>query len=263
MAIQKQPLRNIRCVPKAGAKDIGNFEADKSVGAVLRKMFTAALEVPPEGVMVDEKIFVPDDLPPETARSALLGNVVTSVIERKSSRQKVFFPLDTLTRHAIITGSSGEGKTYFAMHLALEAASRGIECLLIDPHGHFQLLPKRDNIRREYVSSSEQIAAVLKQVYQEAFTQTIMPGEARLRKLVIIDEISAHKFNMKRILPILNSCFSELRKFGYGFVIICTYATDQRGISPTVRENSETYFVFRKKTLNELERIATLAGIFA
>jgi len=144
------------------------------------------------------------------------------------------------------------------MHLALEASSHGIECIIIDPHGHFQLLPKRQNIRIEYANNSDQIVAVLRQVYDEAFSHTIAPGEPKLKKLVIVDEISAHKFNMRRIQPILNSCFSELRKFGYGFVIICTYATDQRGITPAVRENAETYFVFRKKTLNELERIATL-----
>jgi len=52
---------------------------------------------------------------------------------------------------------------------------------------------------------------------------------------VIIDGISAHKFNMRRIPSILNSHFSRLRKFGYGFVIICTYATDRRDITLAVQ----------------------------
>ncbi len=152
------------------------------------------------------------------------------------------------------------GKTYLAMHLAMEAAKEGIDCLVIDPHAHFKLLPKRERITVEYPADAARIVELLQSVYTEALKQPIEAGEPKLRKLVIIDEISAGKFSLgiKKIIRILDSCFSELRKFGYGFIIICTYATEDRGITPTIRENSETLFIFRKKTVNELERISTL-----
>ncbi len=243
------------------SKDVAGFEADKGVAMVLRKMFTTALELPPEGVEVEEKIVVPENLPPnENSKPAFIGYLVNSVIKRQATTQRVYFPLDVLVKHGIITGSSGKGKTYFAMHLALQASAQGIECLIIDPHGHFQLLPHRSNIRIDYVTNADQVAAILRAVYKEALAHPIQPGEPKLKKLVIIDEISAGKFGfgIKQILRTLDSCFSELRKFGYGFVVICTYATEDRGVTPTMRENAETYFIFRKKTVTELERIRTL-----
>lgn len=243
------------------AKDVGNFESDKGVALVLKKMFTTALELPPEGVEVEEKIVVPENLPlNENSKPAFIGYLVNSVVKRQATTQRVYFPLDVLVKHGIITGSSGKGKTYFAMHLALQASMQGVECVIIDPHGHFQLLPHRSNIRIEYVTNVDQVVGILKSVYREALAQPIQPGEPKLKKLIIIDEISAGKFGsgIRHVLQMLDSCFSELRKFGYGFVIICTYATEDRGVTPTMRENAETYFIFRKKTITELERIKTL-----
>jgi len=108
------------------------------------------------------------------------------------------------------------------------------------------------------VSTTEDIVGILRAVYDEAVSQPIHPREPKLKKLIIIDEISSTKFHVKQVLPMLNACYSELREFGYGFIIICQYATEQRCVSPTIQKNAESFFIFRKKTINELERIKTL-----
>jgi hypothetical protein len=56
----------------------------------------------------------------------------------------------------------------------------------------------------------------------------------------------------------VDACFSDLRKFGYGMMLIARYATENRAISTNVREKSETFFTLYKKILSEIERIRTL-----
>lgn len=110
-----------------------------------------------------------------------------------------------------------------------------------------------------FVNDSEEVLDLLRNVYDEALKKPIQK-EPELRKLIIIDELSAGKLGkgVKEIMKLVDACFSELRKFGYGMILIAQYATENRAISTNVRENAETYFIFRKKTLGELERIKTL-----
>jgi hypothetical protein len=242
------------------AADVASFNSDKDVAIALKHFFTMALELPTEELAIEEKIHIPDELPIHSdSKTVLLGYLVTSVVKRQSSRRRVFFPLNELVKHGIITGGTGKGKTFFAMHLALEAASQGIKCLVVDPHGTFRFLPAHDNIEIEYVQSTDEVVRILQTQYDEALTQPIQTIE-QLKKLIIIDEVSAGKFGSgtKKIMQILDRCLSETRKFGYGFVLICQYATESRGISAAARENAETFFIFRKKTVNELDRIKTL-----
>jgi hypothetical protein len=242
------------------AKDVAGFEADKGVAMVLRKMFTTALEVPAEEVVIEEKIHIPtEEVSIAGPRKAFIGYVVESVVKRQATIRKVFFPLDELVKHALITGATGKGKTFFAMHLALQAAQHGIKCLIVDPHGTFRFLPRHENIETVYVESAQQVVDILESEYREALSQPIQT-KAHLRKLIIIDEISAGKFGsgIRQIMTRLDRCLAETRKFGYGFVLICQYATESRGISAAARENAETFFIFRKKTVNELDRIRTL-----
>lgn len=242
------------------SEDTAGFGSDKSVGEALRKMFTTALELPKEEYAIDEKIHMPEDeVSLEGQGKAFVGHVVSSVVKRKVTRQKVFFPLNTLVKHGIITGSTGKGKTYFAMHLARQAAKQGVKCLILDPHGTFKFLPKHKNIEIAYVNSASKIIEILEEQYYEALRQPIQT-EPNLRKLIIVDEVSSGKFGsrVKQIMQRLDRLLAETRKFGYGVILICQYATESRGISAAARENAETLFIFRKKTLNELERIKTL-----
>ncbi len=188
---------------------------------------------------------------------------MNSVIDRKVMRQKVLFPLDVLTKHAIITGGTGKGKTYFAMQLALETSANRIDCVIIDPHKHWKFFPRRDRVKIRYVEDSQEVVNILQSIYEEAQKAGPQQGAPKLRKLVIIDELSAKRIleGHRKIIPILDSCFSELRKFGYGFVIICQYQSTDRGLTPTVRENAETNFIFRKKNINDIERIRTMKHV--
>jgi DNA helicase HerA-like ATPase len=242
------------------ANDCAGFNCDKEVASVLRKMFITALELPKE-IEVKEEIITPEQKAVSIMkpRSIFLGTVVKSVVRRHGSNQKVFFPLDLLVKHALIIGSTGKGKTWFAMFLALQAAEQGVEVVIIDPHGTFKLLGQHRNLNVVFVKSSEEVVELLRTIYEEALKQPIQK-EPELKKLIIIDELSAGKLGrgVKEIMRIVNACFSELRKFGYGMILIAQYATENRAISTNVRENAETYFIFRKKTMGELERIKTL-----
>lgn len=245
----------------AASDQVAGFKPDDDVGIALRKMFSLTLELPKDEFAIEEKIHMPEEneVSLEGEGKAFVGHVVSSVVKRKVTRQKVFFPLNTLVKHGIITGSTGKGKTYFAMHLARQAAKQGVKCLVLDPHGTFKFLPKHKNIEIAYVNSASKIIEILEKQYYEALRQPIQT-KANLRKLIIVDEVSSGKFGsrVKQIMQRLDRLFAETRKFGYGVILICQYATESRGISAAARENAETLFIFRKKTMNELERIKTL-----
>ncbi|MBS7631819.1 hypothetical protein KEJ47_09700 [Candidatus Bathyarchaeota archaeon] len=78
------------------AEDCEGFESDKDVANVLRKMFISALELPTEEP-IEEQIHIPsEEVSVETPRRAFLGYVVESIIKRKVTKRRVYFPLDVL-----------------------------------------------------------------------------------------------------------------------------------------------------------------------
>ncbi|MEM3381843.1 MAG: hypothetical protein QXQ11_06795, partial [Candidatus Bathyarchaeia archaeon] len=103
------------------ANDCSGFSSDKDVAIALKHFFTTTLELPKE-IEVKEEIIMPEEqaVSVEGPRSIFLGNVVRSVVRRQGSKQKAFFPMDLLVKHALIIGSTGKGKTWFAMFLAMQ-----------------------------------------------------------------------------------------------------------------------------------------------
>jgi reverse gyrase len=113
-----------------------------------------------------------------------LGNVVKPVVRRHGSEQKAFFPMDLLGKHPLIIDSTGKGKTWFAMFLAMQAAQRGVKVLVIGPHGTFKFLGKHPNVEVAFVNSSEEVMELLRRVYDEALGRSIQK-EDELKKLII------------------------------------------------------------------------------
>ena len=66
------------------------------------------------------------DLPKKGERSIHLGRVA-------ESNHEAYFDIDELTKHAIIAGSTGGGKTVTAQVIAEEALQKNIQVLVIDP----------------------------------------------------------------------------------------------------------------------------------
>ncbi len=242
------------------SEDAAGFSSDKDVAIALRKMFTTALELPKEEVVIEEKIHIPtEEVSVEGPRKIFIGYIVESVVKRKVSRRKVMFPLDILTSHGLVLGASGSGKTWFLMSLAKKLAEY-VKVTVIDPHGTFNLLRiNNPNITVFKPQNADEVVKILTNIYNEALSQPIQ-NQPELKHILIIDEISASNLSsgIKKIMKLVDSIYSETRKFGYGCIVAAQYAVEARAVSNVVRENARTYFIFSKKTLTELERLKTL-----
>jgi len=223
-------------------RDTAGFDCDKDVASVFRKFFTSVLELPKEE-RIEEKIHVPsEEVSVPHARTAFIGYVVESVIERKVTRRKVYFPLDILTSHAIIFGKTRIGKSFLALILIQEALAKGISVIVFDPHGTIaKRVGTHPLLEVNFTKGKSDITEHLKKIYDEV---SAWPETNKLKLLVILDET--------RLLRAKNLayCINELGKRGVGFVLITQYSTS---ISPEVR-NVGTYFIMGVMSETEIDR---------
>jgi len=70
------------------------------------------------------------DLPKKTERSIYLGKIAETKFFQET---EAFLPIDELTKHMIIAGSTGGGKTVTAQVIAEEAIAKGISIVVVDP----------------------------------------------------------------------------------------------------------------------------------
>jgi len=222
-------------------KDAAGFESDKGVALVLRKMFTTALELPEDEVVIEEKIHIPtDEVSIEGPRKAFIGYVASSVVKNQVTKRRVYFPLDILTRHAVTYGVTRSGKSLLALILIREALANGIKVVVFDPHGSIaNRLEQRDNLMIFRVSG--EITDKLREIYN-----TASPWEetTALRLLVVLDET-----RLLRARNLVN-CLNELGKRGVGFLLITQYSTS---LPPEAR-NVGSYFILSAMTEVEMER---------
>jgi len=223
------------------AKDVGNFESDKGVAMVLRKMFTTALEVPKEEFRVEEQIHIPSEevsIPGE--RKAFIGHVMSSVVKRKVTRQPVYFPLDLLVRHATLYGAVRSGKSSLLYTLIKEAVRSNIRVVVFDPHGSLaNNLRKSRLVSINYVKGD--ITHYLQRIYDEA---SAWPETNSLRLLVVLDE--TREFRSRNLVR----CMNSLGKRGVGFLLATQYSTS---LPPEAR-NVGTYWILSSMTEVEMER---------
>jgi hypothetical protein len=224
------------------AQDCAGFSSDKDVAIALKHMFTSALELPTEEP-IEEQIHIPSEevsIPKE--KSAFLGYVVSSVIKRKVTKRRVYFPLDVLTGHAIIYGKTRVGKSFLSLILVQEALANGVKATVFDPHGTLaSRLKPNDLLKVVFTRGKADITKELEEIYQEAsnWNETNV-----LRLLVVLDET--------RLLKAKNLvyCINELGKRGVGFILVTQYSTS---IPPEVR-NVGTYFIMSAMSETEIQR---------
>ena len=224
------------------AQDCAGFSSDKDVAIALKHMFTSALELPTEEP-IEEQIHIPSEevsIPKE--KSAFLGYIVSSIIKRKVTKRRVYFPLDVLTGHAIIYGKTRVGKSFLSLILVQEALANGIKTIVFDPHGTLaSRLKPNDLLKVVFTRGKADITEQLEEIYQEAsdWNETNV-----LRLLVVLDET--------RLLKAKNLvyCINELGKRGVGFILVTQYSTS---IPPEVR-NVGTYFIMSAMSETEIQR---------
>jgi hypothetical protein len=153
------------------ANDYVGFNCDKEVASVLRKMFITALELPTEEP-IEEQIHIPaKEVSVEAPRKALLGYVVESVVKRKVTRKRVYFPLDVLTGHAIVFGKTRVGKSFLSLILIQEALANGVRVTVFDPHGTLaNRLKENELLKIVYTKGKADITSELEKIYQDAST---------------------------------------------------------------------------------------------
>lgn len=224
------------------AKDVAGFTADQSVAGVLRKMFTMTLDMPAEEA-IDEQIHIPsEEVSQPGPRKAFLGHVVESVIKRKVSNRKVYFPLDMLASHGLILGKTRSGKSFLALIIIQEALKAGVKVRVFDPHGTLvNRLADHDNLEKTYTHGAADISRDLQSIYDEAsgWSET-----NTLRLLVVLDETQLLKGKN------LVACLNELGKRGVGFLLITQYATS----IPPIARNLGTAFIMAAMSETEIER---------
>jgi len=224
------------------AQDCAGFSSDKDVAIALKHMFTSALELPTEEP-IEEQIHIPSEevsIPKE--KSAFLGYVVSSIIKRKVTKRRVYFPLDVLTGHAIIYGKTRVGKSFLSLILIQEALANRVKTIVFDPHGTLaSRLKPNDLLKVVFTRGKADITEQLEEIYQEAskWNET-----NQLRLLVVLDET--------RLLKAKNLvyCINELGKRGVGFILVTQYSTS---IPPEVR-NIGTYFIMSAMSETEIQR---------
>jgi len=224
------------------AQDCAGFSSDKDVAIALKHMFTLALELPTEEP-IEEQIHIPSEevsIPKE--KSAFLGYVVSSIIKRKVTKRRVYFPLDVLTGHAIIYGKTRVGKSFLSLILVQEALANRVKTIVFDPHGTLaSRLKPNDLLKVVFTRGKADITKELEEIYQEAskWNET-----NELRLLVVLDET--------RLLKAKNLvyCINELGKRGVGFILVTQYSTS---IPPEVR-NVGTYFIMSAMSETEIQR---------
>jgi hypothetical protein len=224
------------------AQDCAGFSSDKDVAIALKHMFTSALELPTEEP-IEEQIHIPSEevsIPKE--KSVFLGFVVSSIIKRKVTKRRVYFPLDVLTGHAIIYGKTRVGKSFLSLILIQEALANGIKTIVFDPHGTLaNRLKPNDLLKVVFTRGKADITEQLEEIYQEAskWNET-----NQLRLIVVLDET--------RLLKARNLvyCINELGKRGVGFILVTQYSTS---IPPEVR-NVGTYFIMSAMSETEIQR---------
>lgn len=224
------------------AEDCSGFSSDKEVALALRKMFTSALEIPKE-FEVEEQIHLPtEEVSTEKPKTAFLGHVVRSVIKKKVTKKRVYFPLDVLTGHAIIYGKTRVGKSFFSMILIKEALANRVKVVVFDPHGTLaRRLEDHPLLQVVFTKGKLDITDNLQEIYEKASS---WPETNELKLLVVLDET--------RLLRAKNLvyCINELGKRGIGFILITQYSTS---IPPEMR-NVGTYFVMGTMSETEIER---------
>jgi hypothetical protein len=224
------------------AQDCADFSSDKDVAIALKHMFTSALELPTEEP-IEEQIHIPSEevsIPKE--KSAFLGYVVSSIIKRKVTKRRVYFPLDVLTGHAIIYGKTRVGKSFLSLILIQEALANGVKAIVFDPHGTLaNRLKPNDLLKVIFTRGKADITKELEEIYQEASNWN---ETNELRLLVVLDET--------RLLKAKNLvyCINELGKRGVGFILVTQYSTS---IPPEVR-NVGTYFIMSAMSETEIQR---------
>jgi len=205
-------------------------------------MFSTVLELPTEEP-IEEQIHIPSEqvsLP--QPKSALLGNVVNSIIRHKVTRKRVYFPLDILTSHAIIYGKTRTGKSFLSLILIREALANGLNVVVFDPHGTLSdRLESNEKLRVIFTRGKADITEELEKIYDEAST---WPETNKLRIVVVLDET--------RLLRAKNLvyCINELGKRGVGFVLITQYSTS----IPAETRNVGTYFIMAAMSETEVQR---------
>jgi hypothetical protein len=150
------------------AQDCVGFSSDKDVAIALKHMFTSALELPTEEP-IEEQVHIPSEevsIPKE--KSAFLGYVVSSIVKRKVTKRRVYFPLDVLTGHAIIYGKTRVGKSFLSLILIQEALANGIKVTVFDPHGTLaSRLKPDDQLKVVFTGGKAEITGLLEEIYKE------------------------------------------------------------------------------------------------
>lgn len=224
------------------AKDCAGFTSDKDIAIALKRMFTMALELPKEEA-IEEQIHIPaEEVSVPKPFSAFIGWVVSSVIKKKTTRRRVYIPLNVLTSHAIIFGKTRIGKSFLSLILIKEVLRNGVRVVVFDPHGTLANRLKEDELLKiNFTKGRADITNDLKKIYEEA---SDWPETNKLKLLVVLDET--------RLLKAKNLvyCINELGKRGVGFILITQYSTS---IPPEIR-NVGTYFIMAVMSETEIKR---------
>jgi hypothetical protein len=224
------------------AADVAGFNSDKDVAIALKHFFMAALELPTEEP-IEEQIHIPtEEVSQPKPKTALLGFVIESIIKKKFTKSRVYFPLDVLTGHAIVYGKTRTGKSFFSLILIREALANNVPVKVFDPHGTIaNRLKPSNNLDVHFTRGKADITEELQAIYDAASTWA---ETNELKLLVILDET--------RLLKAKNLiyCLNELGKRGVGFVLITQYSTS----IPAEARNVGTYFIMAAMSENEIER---------
>jgi len=224
------------------AQDCAGFTSDKDVAVALKHMFITALELPTEEP-IEEQIHIPtEEVSIQKPKSALLGYVVTSIIKKKVTKRRVYFPLDVLTGHGIIYGKTRTGKSFLSLILIQEALANGVRVKVFDPHGTLaNRLKPHELLEVIFTKGRANITEDLQRIYDEASNWS---ETNELKQLIVLDET--------RLLKAKNLvyCLNELGKRGVGFLLITQYSTSIQAES----RNVGTYFIMAAMSETEIER---------
>ncbi|KPV62424.1 MAG: AAA-like domain protein [Candidatus Bathyarchaeota archaeon BA1] len=95
--------------------------------------------------------------------------MVESVIKKKVKKMRVYFPLDTLTSHAIIYGKTRVGKSFLSLILIHEALANGVKVIVFDPHGTLaNRLKPNPLLQVNFTLRRLDITDYLQEIYEEA-----------------------------------------------------------------------------------------------